>query len=181
MFAFRVFVLCCFPMRWETQWPERLQAIVLWFVVWLLVFGDAHVSWGGAAVAAGRVLPAASGPEVQVCGCVGGGGTCVVWGRVTRDAQACRVAGYLATSFSEAVACVFLYNKFAEGKTAVKWMVEMEARGRDDAALKCKQCQLCGQQHTWAVQGSRSCCLRRTACSQCCSCTCRPIPATTIL
>ena len=64
---------------------------------------------------------------------------------MTRDAQACRVAGYLATSFSEAVACVFLYNKFAEGKTAVKWMVEMEARGRDDAALKCKQCQLCGQ------------------------------------
>ena len=61
------------------------------------------------------------------------------WGRVTRDAQACRVAGYLATLFSEAVACVFLYNKFAEGKTAVKWMVEMEARGRDDAALKCKQ------------------------------------------
>ena len=66
-------------------------------------------------------------------------GTCVVWGRVTRDARACRVPGYLATSFSEAVACVFLYSKFAEGKTAVKWMVEMEARGRDDGVFKCKQ------------------------------------------
>jgi hypothetical protein len=49
------------------------------------------------------------------------------------------VPGYLATSFSEAVACVFLYSKFAEGKTAVKWMVEMEARGRDDGVFKCKQ------------------------------------------
>ena len=63
----------------------------------------------------------------------------MVWGRVTRDARACRVPGYLATSFSEAVAYAFLYNKFAEGKTAVKWIVEMEARGRDDAVFKCKQ------------------------------------------
>ena len=58
---------------------------------------------------------------------------------MTRDARACRVPGYLATSFSEAVAYVFLYNKFAEGKTPVKWIVEMDARGRDDPVFKCKQ------------------------------------------
>ena len=45
----------------------------------------------------------------------------------------------MATSFSEGVAYVFLYNKFAEGKTPVKWIVEMDARGRDDAVFKCKQ------------------------------------------
>ena len=47
--------------------------------------------------------------------------------------------GYLATSFSEGVAYVFLYNKFAEGKTPVKWIVEMDPRGRDDPVFKCKQ------------------------------------------
>jgi len=61
------------------------------------------------------------------------------WGRMTRDARARRVPGYLATSFSEAVAYGFLYNKFAEGKTPVKWIVEMDPRGLDDPKFKCKQ------------------------------------------
>jgi hypothetical protein len=42
----------------------------------------------------------------------------------------------LATSFSEAVAYAFLYNKYAE---VVKWIVEMDPRGRDDPIYKCKQ------------------------------------------
>jgi hypothetical protein len=58
------------------------------------------------------------------------------WARV---GQKYRVPGYLATSFSEGVAYSFLYNKFAEGKTPVKWIVEMDARGRDDPVFKCKQ------------------------------------------
>ena len=33
----------------------------------------------------------------------------------------------------------FLYNKFAYGKTPVKWIVEMDPRGRDNVAFKCKQ------------------------------------------
>ena len=45
----------------------------------------------------------------------------------------------MATSFSERVAYGFLYNKFAEGKTPVKWIVEMDERGRDDPVLQCKQ------------------------------------------
>jgi hypothetical protein len=45
----------------------------------------------------------------------------------------------LATSFSEAVAYAFLYNKYAEGKTPVKWIVEMDPRGRDDPIYKCKR------------------------------------------
>ena len=56
-----------------------------------------------------------------------------------RIGQKYRVPGYLATSFSEGVAYVFLYNKFAEGKTPVKWIVEMDPRGRDDPVYKCKQ------------------------------------------
>ena len=55
-----------------------------------------------------------------------------------------RVPGYLATSFSERVAHAFLYNKFAEGKTPVKWIVEMDARGRDDPVFKCKQVNFVG-------------------------------------
>jgi hypothetical protein len=49
-----------------------------------------------------------------------------------------RVPGYLATSFSEQVAYGFLYSKFAEGKTPVKWIVEMDQRGRDDVVFRCK-------------------------------------------
>ncbi len=45
----------------------------------------------------------------------------------------------MATSFSEAVAYGFLYNKFAEGKTPVKWVVEMDPRGQDNPVFKCKQ------------------------------------------
>jgi hypothetical protein len=56
-----------------------------------------------------------------------------------RVGQKYRVPGYLATSFSEGVAYSFLYNKFAEGKTPVKWIVEMDPRGRDDPVFKCKQ------------------------------------------
>jgi hypothetical protein len=50
-----------------------------------------------------------------------------------------RVPGYLATSFSEAVAYRFMYVKFAEKKTPVKWIVEMDVRGRDNDVYKCKQ------------------------------------------
>ena len=50
-----------------------------------------------------------------------------------------RVPGFLATSFSEDVAYRFLYMKFAEGRTPVKWIVEMDPRGRDDPVFKCKQ------------------------------------------
>ena len=56
-----------------------------------------------------------------------------------RVGQKYRVPGYLATSFSERVAYGFLYNKFAEGKTPVKWIVEMDPRGRDDPVFQCKQ------------------------------------------
>ena len=31
-----------------------------------------------------------------------------------------------------------LYNKFADGKTPVKWIVEMDPRGRDNVVFKCK-------------------------------------------
>jgi hypothetical protein len=34
---------------------------------------------------------------------------------------------------------MFLYNKYEEGKTPVKWIVELDPRGRDDPAYKCKQ------------------------------------------
>ena len=87
-----------------------------------------------------------------------------------------RVPGYLATSFSERVAYAFLYNKFAEGKTPVKWIVEMDPRGRDDPVFKCKQVNFLWTATHW---GSRSCCLRRTAFSRCWRCTCHFIPATT--
>jgi hypothetical protein len=41
------------------------------------------------------------------------------------------VPGFIATSFNEDVACRFLYMKFAEGRTPVKWIVEVDSRGRD--------------------------------------------------
>jgi hypothetical protein len=56
----------------------------------------------------------------------------------TRLGKKYRVPGYLATSFSERVAYNFLYTKFLEGKTPVKWIVELDPRGRDDPVFKCK-------------------------------------------
>jgi hypothetical protein len=49
----------------------------------------------------------------------------------------------LATSFSEDVAYRFLYMKFAEGETPVKWIVELDPRGRDALQYRCKHVNFC--------------------------------------
>ena len=54
-----------------------------------------------------------------------------------------RVPGFLATSFSEDVAYRFLYMKFAEGRTPVKWIVELDPRGRDSLQHRCKHVNFC--------------------------------------
>jgi hypothetical protein len=54
-----------------------------------------------------------------------------------------RVPGFFATSFNEDVAYRFLYIKFAEGKTPVKWIVELDPRGRDALQYRCKHVNFC--------------------------------------
>jgi hypothetical protein len=54
-----------------------------------------------------------------------------------------RVPGFLATSFNEDVAYRFLYMKFADGKTPVKWIVELDPRGRDTLQYRCKHVNYC--------------------------------------
>ena len=60
-----------------------------------------------------------------------------------KSGQKYRVPGFLATSFSEDVAYRFLYMKFAEGKTPVKWIVEVDSRGRDALQYRCKRVNFC--------------------------------------
>ncbi len=50
---------------------------------------------------------------------------------------------FLATSFKEDVAYRFLYMKFADGKTPVKWIVELDPRGRDALQYRCKHVNFC--------------------------------------
>ena len=52
-----------------------------------------------------------------------------------------RVPGFIATSFNEDVACRFM--KFAEGRTPVKWIVEVDSRGRDALQYRCKRVNFC--------------------------------------
>ena len=37
----------------------------------------------------------------------------------------------------------FLYMKFADGKTPVKWIVELDPRGRDALQYRCKHVNFC--------------------------------------
>jgi hypothetical protein len=54
-----------------------------------------------------------------------------------------RVPGFLATWFNEDIAYRFLYMKLAEGKTPVKWIVELDPRGRDALQYRCKHVNFC--------------------------------------
>ena len=54
-----------------------------------------------------------------------------------------RVPGFLASSFNEEVAYRFLYMKFAEGKTPVKWIIELDLRGRASLQFRCKHVNFC--------------------------------------
>jgi ubiquitin len=54
-----------------------------------------------------------------------------------------RVPGFLASSFKEEVAYRFLYMKFAEGKTPVKWIIELDPRGRASLQFRCKHVNFC--------------------------------------